>query len=136
MREADVVKVGAEELTFLTGLEDWRAAARGLWHPRLKLMAITAGREGSHWLTPNGEGAAPGFAVAAIDTTGAGDAFTAGFIAGLIAEPRLPTDGARLDAVCRFANAAGALTTMGRGAIPSLPSRGDVLAFLERAPAP
>jgi fructokinase len=132
-READIVKVGTEELHFLTGESDYIAAARSLWHPRLKLMAVTRGREGSHWLTPDADGAVPGFAVAAIDTTGAGDAFMAGFIAGLLAEGHLPSEANRLDAVCRLANAAGALTAMGRGAIPSLPSRGDVLAFLERA---
>ena len=133
LREADIVKIGTEELHFLTGESDYIAAARSLWHPRLKLMAVTRGRDGSHWLTPNADGAVPGFAVAAIDTTGAGDAFMAGFIAGLLAEGHLPGEPSRLDAVCRLANAAGALTAMGRGAIPSLPSRGDVLAFLERA---
>jgi sugar/nucleoside kinase (ribokinase family) len=48
---------------------------------------------------------APGFAVEAIDTTGAGDAFDAGFLAGLLA-------GEGLAACVRRGNACGALTTL------------------------
>ena len=40
---------------------------------------------------------------------------------------------ARLAAICRFANAVGALTTTVRGAIPALPTRAEVEAFLTRA---
>ena len=45
----------------------------------------------------------PGFAVEAIDTTGAGDAFDAGFLAGLLTGEDLP-------ACVRRGNACGALT--------------------------
>jgi fructokinase len=122
LAEADVIKIGAEELAFLTGFQDPLEAARNLWHPRLRLMAVTRGASGCHWLTPEAAGTMPGYPVEAVDTTGAGDAFMAGFIAGLLAEPDLPTDPVRLDAICRFANGAGALTATGRGAIPSLPT--------------
>jgi fructokinase len=132
LAEADIVKIGDEELTFLTGEDDPIAAARRLWPPRLKLMAVTRGSAGSTWLTREAHGAVPGFAVSAVDTTGAGDAFMAGFIAGLLAEPDLPSQASRLDAICRFANAAGALTTTGRGAIPSLPTRDAVDELLRR----
>ena len=69
--------------------------------------------------------------VAAVDTTGAGDGFMAGLIAGILAEPDAIADPARLDRICRFANAVGALTTMERGAIPALPTRAAVERFLE-----
>lgn len=134
LAEAEIVKIGAEELAFLTGDEDPVAAARALWHPRMKLMAVTRGGEGSLWLTPDRQGVVPGFAVDAVDTTGAGDAFMAGFIAGLLAGRDLPTEASRLDAICRFANAAGALTATGRGAIPSLPTREAVERFMRRSP--
>jgi fructokinase len=122
LAEAEVVKIGAEELAFLTGIENTLEAARALWHPRLRLMAVTCGAEGSHWLTPDAEGAVPGFSIEAVDTTGAGDGFMAGFLAGLLAERDLPGDPARLQAICRLGNAVGALTATGRGAIPSLPT--------------
>lgn len=124
--EAEIVKIGAEELAFLTGIDNPSEAARTLWHPRLKLMAVTCGAKGCRWLTPEAEGTVPGFSIEAVDTTGAGDAFMAGFIAGLLAERDLPGDPARLGAICRLANAAGALTATGRGAIPSLPTLEDV----------
>ncbi|MGO4571835.1 PfkB family carbohydrate kinase [Microvirga sp. 2TAF3] len=130
LKEAQIVKVCEEELVFLTGNRDPIAAARSLWSPRLQLMAITRGSAGSYWLTSETQGKVSGFHIDAVDTTGAGDAFMAGLIAGLLAEPEIPKDPKRLDAIFRFANAAGALTAMGRGAIPSLPSRDAVDAFL------
>jgi fructokinase len=130
LAEAEIVKIGDEELVFLTGDHDLFAAARSLWSPRLRLMAITRGSAGCVWLTRDAQGEVPGFGVAAVDTTGAGDAFMAGLIAGLLAERGIPREPSRLDALCRFANAAGALTTTGRGAIPSLPTRDAVEALL------
>jgi fructokinase len=126
---ADIVKIGAEELAFLTGDSDPLSAARGLWSSRVRLMAVTCGESGSYWLTREAHGHVPGFQVQAVDTTGAGDAFMAGLLAGLIAEDGVPEDTARLDAIFHFANAAGALTATGRGAIPSLPTREAVRAF-------
>lgn len=130
--EADVVKIGEEELAFVTGNEDPITAARALWPSRLKLMAITCGSAGCRWLTRESHGAVASFGVSAVDTTGAGDAFMAGLIAGLLDEPELPKEAVRLDAICRFANAAGALATTGRGAIPSLPTRDEIERLLRR----
>ena len=120
LRHAEIVKIGAEEVAFLTGETDVERGVRALWHDELLLVAVTAGREGCTWFTPEGSGVVPGFAVTAVDTTGAGDAFMAGLLAEWVrtAEPL-----AALDRICRVANAAGALTTTARGAIPSLPDR-------------
>jgi len=134
LSQADIAKLSEEELVFLTGNDDPIGAARSLWTPRLQLMAVTCGGAGCHWLTRDAHGKVPSFPVAAVDATGAGDAFMAGLIAGLLEHPRLSVDPARLDAVCRFANAAGALTTTGRGAIPSLPTRAAVEALLAEHP--
>ncbi len=73
-----------------------------------------------------------GFAVDAVDATGAGDGFMAGLLQGLLAEPDILHDETRLRQLCRFANAVGALTTCQRGAIPALPQRQQVLDFLDR----
>ena len=123
LAEAGVVKISEEELHFLTGEPDPIAGGRRLWHPRLRLMAITRGPAGCYWLTNDAHGAVPGFPVTAIDATGAGDAFMAGLIAGILGSPTFPTGAAEIAATCRFANAAGALATTGRGAIPSMPTR-------------
>ncbi len=131
---ADVIKVSAEELEFLTGEADPVRAGRRLWHERLRLLVVTRGRDGCLYLTPEREGAVAGFPVEAVDATGAGDAFVAGLLAGLLRDPDVVADAARLEALCRFANAAGALATTERGAIPALPDTARVLGFLARQP--
>ena len=130
LAEADILKIGDEELAFLTGNNDPIAAARSIWTSRLKLMAITSGSAGCTWVTPHAHGRVPGFTVTAVDATGAGDAFMAGLIAKLLAERVVPTEPALIEGICRFANAAGALTATGRGAIPSLPTRDAVEALV------
>jgi fructokinase len=133
LAHAEVVKIGEEELAFLSGEPNPISAARSLWHADMQIMAITRGSAGCYWLTPDAEGEVPGFAVHAVDATGAGDAFMAGFIAGLLVEREMPRDPRRIDAICRFANAVGALTATGRGAIPSLPTRDAVETFIRSA---
>jgi fructokinase len=132
LARAHVAKLSDDELAFLTGARDPAAARRALWHDRLRLLALTRGRDGCTLLTAGAtlDVAAP--MVAAVDTTGAGDAFVAGLLAGLAADPDAVADPDRLAAIARFANAAGALTTLARGAIPALPLRADVDALLAR----
>jgi fructokinase len=72
-----------------------------------------------------------GFSVRAVDTTGAGDGFVAGMLKGLLASPCAYQDEQALREICRYANAVGALTTMERGAIPSMPTAERVVRFLE-----
>ena len=130
--EAGLIKVSEEELVFLTGLpaEDWREAVRGLWHTHLRLVLVTRGAQGCYYITPHFSGEMPSFAVNAVDTTGAGDAFMASMIHGLLRQPEAWEHEETLRQVCHFANAAGALTTTQRGAIPALPTRAQVENFL------
>jgi ribokinase len=65
----------------------------------------------------------PGFRVNAVDTTGAGDAFS-GALAAAIAE------GKPLPQAVRLANAAGALTVTRVGTLSAMPTRAEVEAFL------
>lgn len=66
----------------------------------------------------------PAIPVEAIDTTGAGDAFCGCLAAGLAA-------GLELDGAVRRAVAAGALATTVPGAVPSLPTSGQIDALLK-----
>lgn len=75
-------------------------------------------------------GKAPSFKVKAVDATGAGDAFTAGLLSGLLNQPEALRNESKLREAYRFANAVGALTATARGAIPSLPTREVVDEFL------
>ena len=131
LSKANIVKISEDEVRFLQGDGcDAIEGARALWHPALELMAITRGTRGAWWLDAYEHGAEPGFKVASIDTTGAGDAFMAGLLVGLVLHPEAVDDHAMLGRVVRFANATGALTTTKRGAIPSIPDRAAVERFL------
>ena len=67
---------------------------------------------------------APGFDVDVVDTTGAGDAFAAGTVRGIV-------EGATLETVLETANAMAALSTTVEGAMDDPPSRADVDRFLD-----
>jgi ribokinase len=86
---------------------------------------LTLGGGGALADGPEGRLHAPAFAVAVVDTTGAGDAFN-GALAVALAERR------PLAEALRFANAAAALACTRRGAQPSMPTREEVERLLSR----
>ena len=88
-----------------------------------KAVIITLGREGVAVATAAGHELITGRQVAAVDATGAGDAFTGALLAEL-------SRGAPLARAARFANAAAALSTLGYGAIAPLPRRAAVASAL------
>jgi fructokinase len=126
---ATIVKLSDDELAFLTGSREPAALRGSLWHDRLKLAVLTLGRHGCILLTAQNEQQVPSIQVNAVDTTGAGDGFVAGLLAGLLDQGTFPDEDALLE-ICRFANAVGAITTTERGAIPALPTRAAVEACL------
>ncbi|HCK80521.1 MAG TPA: fructokinase [Candidatus Competibacteraceae bacterium] len=130
LKKAQIVKISDDETAFLTGFSDLEQACQALWHDGLKLVVATRGRAGCVYFTPRFTGAVDSFSVEAVDATGAGDGFVAGLLHGLLADPAAFDNEARLREWCRFANAVGALATTGRGAIPALPDREKVYAFL------
>ena len=128
--QADLIKVSDEELLFLTGLSDIDQAVGQLWHDRLQLMAVTMGKAGCRYYTPESRGMVPGFSVESVDTTGAGDGFVAGLLFGILQHQENWMEESTLRKICRLANAVGALTTTQRGAIPALPTFEQVHSFL------
>lgn len=130
---AQVIKISEEELAFLSGKVSLMDGARSLWHERLKLLVITRGKAGCTYFTPELVGEAPGYPVVPVDTTGAGDGFVAGLLKGIYENLDRKLDEALLNAICRYANAVGALTTTRRGAIPGLPTEQEMEDFLVKA---
>lgn len=125
---ADVVKVSEEELEALAGDK----GPAFFFDRGVSLLVVTRGKVGCAYHTPHAAGAVPGFAVHAVDTTGAGDGFVGGLLYQLAAcaAARPWEDEAWLRRALRFANAVGALATTKRGAIPALPTHEEVSAFL------
>ena len=90
----------------------------------LKALTITQGEEGSITVSGDRIIRMPAFRVEAIDTTGAGDVFHAGYIFGLL-------KGWDLEEVVRFASAFAALKCRKIGGRAGIPSLGEVIRFME-----
>jgi ribokinase len=87
-------------------------------------VIITLGEAGALAATgPGRSERVPGFAVTAVDTTAAGDAFNGGLAVALARGEALPR-------AVRYAHAVAALSVTRAGAQPSLPTRAEVDDFL------
>lgn len=108
-----------EMLTGRTGLGLALAAMQQEF--RAPLVAVTLGDEGSLALCAGHEIRTPAFEVACVDSTGAGDAFRAGFAAGCLRKP----DGS-IEDVLTYANAVAALNCRELGARGGMPAADEV----------
>ncbi|GAA1304661.1 sugar kinase [Planotetraspora silvatica] len=73
-----------EQALMLTGADTPEAAAEALLAEGLKGALVTLGGEGSLVATASGHTRVPALDVPVVDTTGCGDAYCAGFVAGLL----------------------------------------------------
>ncbi|MDD2534279.1 MAG: PfkB family carbohydrate kinase [Eubacteriales bacterium] len=132
MHLADLVKISEEELVFLTGESDLNKGAHYLIdHYGLKLVLITLGPGGAYACNSKGSGRRPTYQVKVVDTTGAGDAFTGGFLYKLLQSGKAPDEltADDLDDFLDFANAVGSIATTKKGAIPALPDHAAIEAL-------
>jgi ribokinase len=108
-----------------TDQEAARASRRLAEITGCRFVALKLGERGAFlYESSTGRGErVPGFQVQAVDTTAAGDAFTAGLAAQYLRT-------GDLGRAVRYANAAGALAATRLGAQPSMPRRAEVEAFL------
>lgn len=119
LRLANVLKVNDAELPVLAKLlglaGDERAQLDQLAQRyQLRLVAFTRGSRGSLLFTEGRWSEHPGVATRVVDTVGAGDAFTAAMILGLLA-------GWDLDRINQVANQVAAYVCSCAGATPELP---------------
>jgi len=127
---ANIVKISAEEVEFLTDSDD----ITPLWRDATQALVVTHGRHGSTVYLREGllKFHVEGQGVRAVDTTGAGDAFLGGLLHGILTRGATTelfdtlTDWAE---ILHFANSMGAFATMSYGAIPALPTREQVEAL-------
>ncbi|QKV68758.1 sugar kinase [Streptomyces harbinensis] len=119
----------AEEAMRYTRTECPRAAARALTE-RVPLAVVTMGAEGAYAADGRtGETAeVPAILVEALDTTGAGDVFVAGFVTGTLA-------GWPLADRLAFAGLTAALSVQEFGGSLSAPGWGEIAAWWQRVPA-
>ncbi|NEU58860.1 carbohydrate kinase family protein [Halorussus sp. MSC15.2] len=103
---------------------DPRSAIETLRERGVRRAAVTRGTDGALLLDGEAIVEIPAFEVETVDTTGAGDAFTAGLVHGWILDDRTPEDAGR------FAAATAALNCTAENARGGLPTESEVEAFL------
>lgn len=129
--DANYLKLAEEEALWLWNTTNPTAIMKRL--PTVQGIIITAGAEGCAYSFQGIDGTCPGFTVEVQDTTGAGDAFVAGFIHQLLTQGH-PADVQAAQAMMTYASAVGALTTTKAGAIAAQPTAHEVATFLQAQP--
>jgi sugar/nucleoside kinase (ribokinase family) len=118
IERADVILPSLGEAAMLTGLADDEQGCR-YWAGQGKIVTLKMGARGCRIFTRDGDFIVPGFEVAEVDPTGAGDSFCAGFTVALL-------EGMDLQKAGRFANAVGALAVTRLGPMEGAPARKEV----------
>ncbi len=116
----DYVTPNETELNLLTGLpvdtiQEAAKAAMVLIGKGAKAVINKRGGQGALLVTKDGHRLFPGFKVAVVDTTAAGDSFNAGLAVGL-------AKGYSIEDAMLLANAVGALSTTASGAQAAMPT--------------
>ena len=124
LQRVSIVSPNESEAEAITGssMASARQTAEHLREMGAREVVLKLGANGSFYLNSNESFHVPAFPVTAVDTTAAGDAFTAALACAW--NMRTPRE------ALRFANAAGALAATTLGAQPSMPTRTAVEAFL------
>ena len=128
---ADVLKFSEEELMLLTDTQTLDDAFEKITalYPE-KLIIVTLGKDGARYHLDGKQDVVAGKALKPVDTTGAGDAFVGGLLAGLSQHANwkeIPV----LEQILRQANACGALATTAKGAMSALPNKAQLAAFCD-----
>jgi sugar/nucleoside kinase (ribokinase family) len=124
---ADLMFLNKDEARMLSGFDDPEQAARRMQSLGAGDVVIKLGAEGCA-IYPRSGGVArvPGFRIDVVDTTGAGDCFVGGFLAGLM-------EGMNYEQAARLANAAGAMSASSLGAVTGMRNRAETQEWMRRA---
>lgn len=122
----DVFLPSIDEAVELSGKTEPKEIADVFFEKGVKQIVIKMGSKGCYLReSKKADGIiVPSYTVKAVDTTGAGDSFCAGFITGLVKEMSFVDCG-------RFANAVGAHCVSAMGATTGIVDMADILKFME-----
>ncbi len=123
----DIYISSKDELFKIMEVDSLEKAIDALFEIGPSIAAITMGSKGSIIADRNAQLEIPPYNVKAVDTTGAGDAFSAGFITGLI-------EGLNLEDCGKLGNAIAAFKIQHLGAREGLPTRKMVVDFMKKNP--
>mgnify|MGYP001772625236 CR=1 FL=1 len=120
---SDIILLNNKEAYNLTGESDYRKAADTLRDLGPQIVVIKLGKEGSYIRTRDSYEYVPAFQLTnPVDTTGAGDAYAAGFITSLLR-------GYTIKKAAIYASATAALKIMRLGS-HEVPSHDEVISFI------
>ncbi|MEM4879662.1 MAG: sugar kinase [Desulfurococcaceae archaeon] len=126
IKNIDIILVGEDELTALTGERETKEAVNKIIGKGPKIVAVKMGKKGSVVFLENGETyKAKAFEVEEVDPTGAGDVFNAAFIYGYLKKWNP-------EKILLFANAAGAIKVTKQGPMEGPLSINEVVEFLRK----
>jgi len=123
----DLLFGNRDELAHITGATEPPRMAAFVRERGPRIVAVKLGAEGAYVDGDDWRGRVPAYAVDAIDTTGAGDTFCAGFLTGCLAGWDMPR-------TTRFANAAGAMCVTAVGGTTGVRSMEETIHFADITP--
>jgi fructokinase len=124
----DILKISDEELSILTGTNNLEEGSYILSEYGISLILITMGSEGAYYRYNNKTGIVAGIKTTVVDTNGAGDTFLGALLYGLAQEANWRTCSIdRLESHIALANRAASFTCSGNGAIPSMPTKAQLM---------
>ena len=129
LSRCDILKIADNEIEFMTGESDFEKGSELLrrQYPNIRVFNATAGAEGSASVFDGGRVFVPAFRLGGtIETTGAGDTFCACVLHYVLENGVEDLTGTQRSSMLRFANAAAYLVTTKKGAIRSMPERGQI----------
>ncbi len=128
-KKVDILKLNDEEAKFLSGIKNIEEAANKLYLSNLDAIIITLGKNGCFYKTSKLSGFIPTIKIKPVDTTGAGDAFNAGYLSLIINSGKNLSQMSKneLENGLKKANIISSLTTLKKGAISAFPSETELL---------
>ncbi len=121
----DIFLPNLEEGKRLTGKEKPGEIAEVLLSYGIKIVGLKLGEKGCYLKTGNEEFRLPAFKIKAVDLTGAGDSFIAGFLTGI-------NKGFSIEKSGRLANAVGAMCISSLGATTGVKTLKETMEFMNQ----
>lgn len=128
LRGLDVLLVNSEECRMMSGEEDFRGGSSKIQREGVAKVVVKLGSKGVYVREEDTEYLVQAYKVKAVDTTGAGDSFSAGVIRAL-------SEGKSFEEAVTFGNAVAAIKTTRLGA-QAIPTREEVEAFIKERGEP
>jgi 2-dehydro-3-deoxygluconokinase len=123
-KAADIVFASMEDVNTLYGLTETPGAAERLRSFGVETAVIKMGAKGCYVSSDNEKFTCSGYRVKPIDTTGSGDAFDGAWITATLEDWDLIKR-------AKFANAVGAITATGFGAVAPIPTKEQALRLMK-----